>query len=576
MRTKRILSAALAAAMVTGIGGVALATSASAVDFGPALTGNILWFNAVTTTGLGDANLNATAQIDGSLQPNASARPWKTLALSANCPAGTAQIQPFVHIPAPGSSVDWDAVSMGASDSLVDAQGRFYLTGNSAADAMSKPQIHAYATAHPGLPMPYVVVCQSAGGDNLGYFTTPLSLTVTGAADSAMTYSIPKASLPGVASSTTLAVSPAGPVEAGDTVTLTATVAPAPASGSVEFFAGTTSLGTSPVAAGGVAIKATSAIPVGTNAVTAVYAGGAGVDPSTSAPSSVVVTAVAARATTTTLAVSPVTGDAYQNVTFTTTVTAATGLPNGTVSFYTGTTFIGSVPCTNGIVPAYTSNLLGAGAQSLTAQFVGTAPYSNSTSNAVSATYALVGAVDPQSVDVVIPVGAITITTPYHPAIPATGTTPAVPATTLHLGTAVLDQSDSTYSASAPFENIVITDTRSATTGFTAKVVSGAFTNGANSFGGQYAGLWNVAAHQVVGNALQASDVVPTQNPAPATNPVGPNAGLGVAKTFASYTGGTDGPKTGSVKLDGTFGVDQVPSSVPAGTYAATITFTAI
>ncbi|WP_028046177.1 Ig-like domain-containing protein [Cellulomonas sp. URHE0023] len=576
MRVKKIVAGVIAATLVGGAGAVALATSASAADFGPTLPGPIYWFSA-PSTGLSDPALVGT-QVNGSLQPDSVARPWQTLALGANCPAGTLSIQPYVHIPAPGPAIDWDAVSMAAAVSTQDASGRFYDSDpTQLADRMNKPQIRAYATAQGGTAtLPYIVVCQGTAGAPLGNFTTPLTVTVTAATPTtAMTYSIPTAALPKIASTTTLAATPTT-VESGSPVALSATVSPAAATGSVEFFAGATSLGLGTIA-GGVATLSTSAIPVGAaNAITAVYAGNAAYDPSTSAPVNVAVTAVAARDTTTTLAVSPTSGPAYSAVSFATTVTAATGLPNGTVSFYNGAALLGSVPCVGGVVPSFTTNALGAGAASLTAQFVGTAPYNNSTSAAVSATYELQGAVDLQSVDVQIPVGAITITTPYHAEIPATPTTPAIPATTLHLGQALLDTTDSTFSASAPFEDIVITDTRAATTGFTAKVVSGPFTNGVNTFGGQYAGLWNVAAHQVLGNALQAADVAVSQNPAPSVATVLATDGLGVAKTFATYAGGVGGPKNGSVTLNGTFGVDEVPSSVQQGTYTATVTFTAI
>jgi len=355
-----------------------------------------------------------------------------------------------------------------------------------------------------------------------------------------------------LASTTTLTAS-AATVEAGTAVDLTATVAPAGANGDVEFFAGAVSLGTATPAAG-VATLSTSALPVGINAVTAVFAGGNGYGASTSAPVSVEVTPVAARTTTTTLVVTPDSGPAYQAVTLTSTVVASSGAANGTVTFKDGTTSLGSVTVTAGVVPTFTTNVLGAGAHSLVAEFVGTAPYGNSASAAVAATYTLVGAVDEQTVTVEIPAGTISITTPYTPAAP------------LALGVATLDPSDSTFSASAPFNDIVITDTRAGNLGFTASVVSGAFVGATGSFPGLHAGLTGLTPVQVVGNALQASNVVVT-NHAPFTD------GLDVPKVFATYAAGQS---VGTAAMYGTFGVDQVPTSVAPGLYTATVTFTAV
>ncbi len=283
MKITKVLATAVAGALLAGVGGVALASSASAVDFGPALTGDILWFNT-TSTGLLDPALTAASQVDGSLQPNAGARPWKTLALSAKCPAGTQTIQPYVHIPAPGSSVDWDAVSMAGSDVTVDAQGRFYLSGDRVADPMSKPQIHAYATANPGKTMPYIVVCQGAGATNIGYFSTPLSLTVTGTADAAMTYSIPKSSFTPAGGGTTVTATTTALTAAasGADLALTATVAPATAAGTVTFAEGGTTLGTGAVT-NGVATYTVTAPTAGDHSYTASFVP---TDPAAYGPSS--------------------------------------------------------------------------------------------------------------------------------------------------------------------------------------------------------------------------------------------------------------------------------------------------
>jgi hypothetical protein len=82
--------------------------------------------------------------------------------------------------------------------------------------------------------------------------------------------------------STTLAAAP-DPGVFTETVTLTATVAPPEASGSVEFFEGTTSLGSATVS-GGTASLALTTLAVGSHVLTATYHGDAQHAPSTSAP----------------------------------------------------------------------------------------------------------------------------------------------------------------------------------------------------------------------------------------------------------------------------------------------------
>ena len=547
MKLKKSLTSLLAGSVLAGAALVGVAGPAAAVDEGPVLPGAIYWFS---TAGALASQTPATQITTGS----GTARPWVTLTTENACPADTALMVQYLRIPQPGvPEDDWTQVQLGAAATLKDAGGRFYTTETNQADRLGKSEVVAYNVANGGTgTFPFLATCHDAAGNPLGNFKT--SLTITGTVSTALSWSVASPAFEGVkASTTTTLAASAATVESGSSVDLTATVSPAAATGSVEFFAGTTSLGTAP-ATSGTATLSTSALPVGTNAVTAVYAGDAAHTGSTSAPVSIEVTPVAARSTVTTLAVTPVDGPAYAPVTFTTTVVASAGAANGTVTFKDGTTPLGSVPVVGGVVADFTTNVLGAGTHSVVAEFVGTAPYSSSTSDAVAATYVLAGAVDEQTVTVDIPVGAISITTPYTPAAP------------LALGTAVLDAADSTYSASAPFEDIVITDTRAGNLGFTASVVSGAFVGTGSSFPGGHAGLTGLVATQVAGNALQASEVTLSDH-APATD------GLDIPKVFAQYDAGKP---LGTAHIDGVFGIDQVPTSVAPGLYTATVTFTAV
>jgi hypothetical protein len=164
------------------------------------------------------------------------------------------------------------------------------------------------------------------------------------------------------------------------------------------------------------------------------------------------------------------------------------------------------------------------------------------------------GGQDEQTVIVEIPVGVITITTPYTPANP------------LDLGVAVLDQGTSTYSASALFDRVTISDTRAGDLGFQASIVAGPFTSATDSFPGSHTGFTDVTAVQVPGNALQATDVATVDTPA-----VTP--GIGAPRVFATYAPGLG---LGSVEVTATLGMDDVPTSVQPGLYQSTVTFTAL
>lgn len=551
MSLKKTLASTLVGGLVAGAAMVAVAGPAAAIDEGTQLSGGIGWFNTVGP--LADQS-PATQIFDGA----GTARPWSTLTTENPCPAGTTQMYVYVRIPQPGvPENEWTQVSLGGAITTSDADGRFYSTTTSQADRIAqKSEVQAYTAANGGAgDFPFLAVCRDNTLASLGYFETTIHVAVTDFAtlsDASWNLVEPTWHMTAAASTTTLAASSSS-ITFGDSVDLTATVAPSDATGDVEFFAGTTSLGTAAVSSGSATLS-TTALPVGNPVhVTAEYLGG-NYGTSTSAAVDIVVAAAPAIDTTSSLAVDITSGDAYQAVTLTCTIDP-TGAA-GTARFLNGTVALGSAPVAAGVA-VLTTNALGAGAHSLTCEFVPTDPalFNPSTSAVVEASFTLAGAVDEQTVVVTIPVGEISITTPYTPEAP------------LDLGTAVLDTADSTYSASAPFGDIVITDTRAGNLGFTASVVSSSFVSASSdSFSGIFAGLTDLAATQVSGNALQASNVTLT-NHVPAAD------GLDIPKVFAQYNAGLP---LGTAQIAGTFGIDQVPTSVTPGLYTATVTFTAV
>jgi|GEM_PF-1728358 len=187
---------------------------------------------------------------------------------------------------------------------------------------------------------------------------------------------------------TALAVTPASPVVAPASPSLTATVTGAGAAGLVEFFNGTTSLGTSPVAAG-IATKALVGLGAGTYNYKAVFTptDAALFTPSTSLVVAYTVTAAPPVVVTTTTAlavtpVSPVVAPASLTLTATVTGAGAAGL----VEFFNGTTSLGTPSAITGGVATKALVGLVAGDYSYTAAFTPTdaALFTASTSSAVA------------------------------------------------------------------------------------------------------------------------------------------------------------------------------------------------
>ncbi len=190
------------------------------------------------------------------------------------------------------------------------------------------------------------------------------------------------------ASSTTLAAS-SPTIAYGSSVTFTATVTPVPTGptyGTMAFYDGATLLGTTAVNAGGVATYLTTALPGGSDAITAVYSGDAALALSTSAVLTETVTGGAAN-TATQLASSSATSVFGQPLTLTANVTPApTGGSPGSVSFYQGSTLLGNVVLSISGSASLTLTTLPVGLDAITASYSGDTSFATSTSSPVSIT----------------------------------------------------------------------------------------------------------------------------------------------------------------------------------------------
>ncbi len=193
--------------------------------------------------------------------------------------------------------------------------------------------------------------------------------------------------IPQIVTATALTVSP-NPAFAGQAVTLTATVIPTPfgaTPGTVSFFNGITLVGTGTVDVSGVASFTTSSLPAGSLSLTAVYSGNYANAGSTSPAQNVTINSPTATATALQAAPNPST--AGELVTLTATVAPApTGTPAGTVSFFSGSTLLGTANLNSSGVATFTLSNLPSGVATITAVYSGNAAFATSTSSGLSVT----------------------------------------------------------------------------------------------------------------------------------------------------------------------------------------------
>jgi Bacterial Ig-like domain (group 3) len=228
----------------------------------------------------------------------------------------------------------------------------------------------------------------------------------------------------------------------GQQVTLSAAVTPPTATGSVQFFDGAASLGTSPLSSGAASLS-TSALGTGGHSITAKYLGAANYLSSTSGGLSLTVSKAA---TSTTLTSSPNPSGLSQSVTFTATVNPTTA--TGTVTFSVDGTTQAPVTLSSGQAKYITSSLA-AGTHNVSAQYGGDSNYSGSTSstvvqtvsNTIATTTSLASSKNPSTFGT-----SVTFTATVSPSA-ATGNVQFLDGSTL-LGQSALSGGKATFSTS--------------------------------------------------------------------------------------------------------------------------------
>jgi hypothetical protein len=225
----------------------------------------------------------------------------------------------------------------------------------------------------------------------LHHFTATYAQTASFSPDVSVDLILNVSAATTVATTTTL-VSSKNPSNLGQSVTFTATVAETNGTGiptgSVNFFDGTTQIGSQTLNGSGVAAISTSTLTAGDHNITAIYvptgnfaSSGAAVNPQTvkGLPTTASLTA----------SVDPVnTGTAVTFTAVIAPVPPATTTPTGTVNFYNGTTLLNTtpVPLSPSGFATFTISTLPAGKDKITCTYSGDATYASSTCNTVTET----------------------------------------------------------------------------------------------------------------------------------------------------------------------------------------------
>jgi hypothetical protein len=191
------------------------------------------------------------------------------------------------------------------------------------------------------------------------------------------------------AATTTTVTSSANPSSSGQSVVLTATVSPSGATGAVTFLDGNSTLGIGTLSAGKATCGtstpcSTSGLGAGSHSIKAAYSGDGNYGSSFGS-----LTQVVMLNTTTNLTASANPATFGQAVTFTATVSCC--IATGTVTFFDGSTTLGSAALVylpqNGIIKAaFSTSSLSVGSHAITATYSGDSDNSGSTSSALPET----------------------------------------------------------------------------------------------------------------------------------------------------------------------------------------------
>jgi hypothetical protein len=410
----------------------------------------------------------------------------------------------------------------------------------------------------------YTVRIACIGADfftETGEFTQQLTVTPrTGSGSTANYVTV----VPAQGTSVTLAQNAASG-SFGDSVTFTADATDG-VPGSVQFKDGASNLGSpQSVNATGVASFTTTTLAVGSHAVTAVFTptDTAAHSGSTSNQVTHVVNTIATSLSLT----SNDPSNQFAPANFTATVTPAAA---GTVTFTVDGSPASPVTVDGSGVATYSTPSLAVGAHTVTAHFTPGATSGADPSDAGPITHnvaAFAGVSLTENVTVTVPTGTLSIA--------LEGTEDG----NVDLGTAVMDPSGDFLTASGAIDPVKIIDTRAGDPGWVASGIVTNFVKGSDEISGFNLG-WtpfvNVGAGGLSANQAGAfvigSPVVAGNEATPSSTPSDPAAGLKASRTFGTAP---DNSGNGTAHLGADLDLN-IPTDVPAGTYAAVLTLTVV
>lgn len=229
----------------------------------------------------------------------------------------------------------------------------------------------------------------AVGSHPISAVFTPTDTNFTGSASNTVTQTV----APSGTQTTLVLSSSQNPSTYGNSITFTATISNlakgAKPGGTVKFYDGGTSgtlLGTASMQPKGTANLSDLVLSVGSHPITAVYSG----DTVFAGSTSNTVTLVVNKATrNVTLASSANPSKSNQQVTFTAslpTSTAPVANPTGTVTFFDGTTNLGTASLTSGAQATFSTSALATGSHSITARYNGDSNFNSATSAVLTQT----------------------------------------------------------------------------------------------------------------------------------------------------------------------------------------------
>ncbi len=363
------------------------------------------------------------------------------------------------------------------------------------------------------------------------------------------------------ASSSTAVTSSLNPSQWGQSVTLVASVTAnrGTPTGTVQFFDGSTLLGTATVSSAAASLT-TSTLSLGTHSITASYSGDQNHSPSTSPVLSQVVnsTTSSEAPTATALSSSPDPSQAGEPVTLAASITTSSGTPTGTVQFFDGSASLGTATVNTAAASLITSTL-SVGTHSITAAYSGDSTHSASSSpalvqtvNALISSTALSSSLNPSTAG-----QAVTFTA--NVASTSSGT----PTGSVQFldGTTVLANSTLATGIASLTTNVLSTGSHSMTATY----------SGDSTYSGSTSSILTQSV-----NPTLATQTVLTSSPNPST--------VGQAVTFSATVTATSGTPTGSVQFSdgstalgtGTLaggGASVSVSSLSGGTHSITATY---